>query len=112
MLERDRPPRPDVELGAPPGVGESAQAPHRCAWTPVYNRGFLPRPRNATGRSFNGRTRGSGPRYRGSNPCLPANSSVIPHFFRLTTWRITRVREAFCRTADNNSYAAVARALQ
>ena len=24
------------------------------------------------GRSFNGRTRGSGPRYRGSNPCLPA----------------------------------------
>ena len=25
-----------------------------------------------TGRSFNGRTRGSGPRYRGSNPCLPA----------------------------------------
>ena len=27
-----------------------------------------------TGRSFNGRTRGSGPRYRGSNPCLPATS--------------------------------------
>ena len=27
----------------------------------------------AIGRSFNGRTRGSGPRYRGSNPCLPAN---------------------------------------
>jgi hypothetical protein len=25
------------------------------------------------GRSFNGRTRGSEPRYRGSNPCLPAN---------------------------------------
>ena len=34
-----------------------------------------------TGRSFNGRTRGSGPRYRGSNPCLPANS----HFARQTT---------------------------
>jgi hypothetical protein len=28
-----------------------------------------------TGRSFNGRTRGSGPRYRGSNPCLPAKTS-------------------------------------
>jgi hypothetical protein len=47
-----------------------------------------------------------------TNPCLPASSSVIPHLFRLTTWRITRVREASCWTADNNSYAAVARALQ
>ena len=28
--------------------------------------------RAGTGRSSNGRTRGSGPRYRGSNPCLPA----------------------------------------
>ena len=34
----------------------------------------------ADGRSFNGRTRGSGPRYRGSNPCLPAN--------RLTTLQV------------------------
>jgi hypothetical protein len=31
-------------------------------------------PAVCTGRSFNGRTRGSGPRYRGSNPCLPATS--------------------------------------
>jgi hypothetical protein len=31
-----------------------------------------------TGRSFNGRTRGSGPRYRGSNPCLPATSLARP----------------------------------
>jgi hypothetical protein len=30
--------------------------------------------RACTGRSFNGRTRRSGRRYRGSNPCLPANS--------------------------------------
>ena len=35
------------------------------------------------GRSFNGRTRGSGPRYRGSNPCLPANSLV---FSSLVGW--------------------------
>jgi hypothetical protein len=43
----------------------------------LYNRGFrLLRPA-ATGRSFNGRTRGSGPRYRGSNPCLPANYLVL-----------------------------------
>ena len=31
-----------------------------------------PSPKPHGGRSFNGRTRGSGPRYRGSNPCLPA----------------------------------------
>ena len=37
-----------------------------------YNQGFRPRGFAPTGRSFNGRTRGSGPRYRGSNPCLPA----------------------------------------
>ena len=38
-----------------------------------YNRSFyLP-----VGRSFNGRTRGSGPRYRGSNPCLPAIKSFF-----------------------------------
>jgi hypothetical protein len=29
------------------------------------------------GRSFNGRTRGSGPRYRGSNPCLPVKFPAI-----------------------------------
>ena len=40
-----------------------------------YNWGFPPRPHCTTGRSFNGRTRGSGPRYRGSNPCLPAKSA-------------------------------------
>jgi hypothetical protein len=36
----------------------------------------VPLPRSfPAGRSFNGRTRGSGPRYRGSNPCLPAKST-------------------------------------
>ena len=44
-----------------------------------------------TGRSFNGRTRGSGPRYRGSNPCLPAKS----HFARQTT-----VRPAFASVSN------------
>ena len=39
---------------------------------------------DTTGRSFNGRTRRSGRRYRGSNPCLPANfasSCVFPNVF-------------------------------
>ena len=37
-------------------------------------RGAWKRREPTTGRSFNGRTRRSGRRYRGSNPCLPANS--------------------------------------
>ena len=35
---------------------------------------------SSTGRSFNGRTRRSGRRYRGSNPCLPAS---LPHHRKL-----------------------------
>jgi hypothetical protein len=40
-----------------------------------------------TGRSSNGRTRGSGPRYRGSNPCLPAK-----YFQLLTSTRLIDAR--------------------
>ncbi len=49
-----------------------ACAPVSLAWRrPIrYNLRLSVLPRS--GRSFNGRTRGSGPRYRGSNPCLPA----------------------------------------
>ena len=42
----------------------------------TYNHEFwLLREPIGDGRSSNGRTRGSGPRYRGSNPCLPAKLS-------------------------------------
>ena len=47
-----------------------------------------------TGRSSNGRTRGSGPGYRGSNPCLPANflasSSLVGCSARLSGFDAAR----------------------
>src|SRR5690606_29845427 len=44
----------------------------------AYNKKFQALLRSWTGRSVNGRTPGSGPGYRGSNPCLPANYPVLP----------------------------------
>ena len=52
---------------ARPCVGEE-RADRMGSSCPHPYRGLI------TGRSFNGRTRRSGRRYRGSNPCLPASS--------------------------------------
>ena len=75
------------------GCGESDSLTPGCtgrvlAWPrsqPVESE--VPAPADApdTGRSFNGRTPRSGRGYRGSNPCLPANS----HFTRQTTVKHT-----------------------
>ena len=64
----------------------------------------LKRREPTTGRSFNGRTRRSGRRYRGSNPCLPANSfgvglvgrfrgSIEPRFTRRERFRVPGLRD-------------------
>ena len=67
-------PRRDVRrVRSGPGGANSPVRRLRCVLASTYNQSFLPRARHATGRSFNGRTRGSGPRNRGSNPCLPAS---------------------------------------
>ncbi len=47
----------------------------------------------AVGKSSNGRTRGSGPRDRGSNPCFPAKKRLIP--FRSSLNSRGRFRAAF-----------------
>jgi hypothetical protein len=60
----------------------------RVAAPVLYNWSFGSCPIATTGRSFNGRTRGSGPRYRGSNPCLPANLFEKPE--RLVEQEVAR----------------------
>jgi hypothetical protein len=69
----------------------------RAARLPVqfwngYNREFSLLPRaSGTGRSSNGRTSASGAGYRGSNPCLPANS-----FEALDTRHNTNISKYVC----------------
>ena len=69
------------------GACQSAPWVHGCQGS-MYNQGFVAPPQarpsaaqahseSQIGRSSNGRTRGSGPRYRGSNPCLPAKCSQL-----------------------------------
>ena len=64
-----------------------------------------------TGRSFNGRTRGSGPRYRGSNPCLPASlrspsvgrfTADVPRSELCFRWRLSRRSPRSGRSRTSN----------
>ena len=70
----DRLIRESVTVAHPPGGDDPFPSSVRSR----YNRWFQP-----TGRSFNGRTADSDSAYRGSNPCLPANS------FRLIQGTVT-----------------------
>jgi hypothetical protein len=56
------------------------------------------------GRSFNGRTRGSGPRYRGSNPCLPAIKASSRQ--RFTTPRDSSEFDVFSTTLSGRHCVA------
>jgi hypothetical protein len=67
-----------------------------------YNWWFLPArdSRPDTGRSFNGRTRRSGRRYRGSNPCLPATHESAVLLMNSAVLRRTKFSQPFCSLAS------------
>ena len=66
----------------PRGTGGVVAACVACEPATTIGSSCLRQGRDHTGRSFNGRTRRSGRRYRGSNPCLPAISPYRTTYLR------------------------------